>query len=97
MAARSPSAIGRSKAEPSLRVSAGARLIVILRLGNSKPELLDRRLHPLERFADRAFGQPDHAKRGTPAPISTSTSTANASTPASALDITLASKNFLRC
>jgi len=35
LAARIASAIGRSNDEPSLRVSAGARLIVILRLGNS--------------------------------------------------------------
>ena len=62
-AASSPSAIGRSNAEPSLRMSAGARLIVILRVGKLEAGILDRRLDAILRFLDRALGQPDQPMR----------------------------------
>ncbi len=38
MAARTPRAIGRSKPAPSFFISAGAKFMVILRFGKSKPE-----------------------------------------------------------
>src|SRR5580698_8400269 len=92
LAIRTPNAIGRSKAEPSLRMSAGARLTVILRLGNSKPELRSADFIRSKASRTAPSASPTMRKLGTPALISSSTSTAKASTPESALESTLASK-----
>jgi len=92
LAIRTPNAIGRSKAEPSLRMSAGARLTVILRLGNSKPELRSADFIRSKASRTAPSANPTIRKAGTPALMSTSTSTANASTPDRALESMLPSK-----
>ena len=80
-AARMPSAIGTSNAAPSLRTSAGARLIVILRAG---------KVNPVCRIAARtrslasctaASGKPTTVTAGNPCARSTSTSTSAPSRP----------------
>jgi len=71
--ARSPSAKGRSKALPSFRMSAGARLTVIFRRGMEYPEFwiaAQTRSRP-SRTAPSA--NPTTAKEGSPLPRFTST------------------------
>ena len=60
-----PRAEGRSPG-PTLRRYAGARLTVIRRCGNSKPEFDDRRPHPLARLAHRLVGEPHDRERRQP-------------------------------
>ena len=74
-AARMPTAMGRSKAAPSLRRSAGARLTVILRWGKLKPLLrsAERTRSRLSRTV--RSGSPTTVNMGNPAARSTSTST----------------------
>ena len=86
VAARTPSAIGRSKAVPALRTSAGARLTVTRCSGKSKPELriADRTRSRLSRTL--ASGRPTSTSEGSPKVTSTSTSTGMASRPKRAAD-----------
>ena len=55
-----PSAIGRSNEEPAFRTSAGARLIVIRCVGNSKAGVSNRRAHAVSALADTGIGQAHH-------------------------------------
>ena len=66
VAASTAAAIARSKPGPALRRSAGARLAVIRRCGNSKPGVDERRPHPLARLAHRGVGQADERERRQP-------------------------------
>ena len=70
--ASNPSAMGRSKDDPALRTSAGARLTVILCGGNSNPEFLiaERTRSRLSRTV--ASGRPTIVKWGSPNDTSTS-------------------------
>ena len=54
-----PSAIGRSKRPLSFGRSAGARLTVMRRAGNSKRQLSDGGAHAVARFLHLGVGQPD--------------------------------------
>ena len=66
-------AIGRSKADPSFLISAGADIDGDPVTGNSKPEFLIARFYPIFAFPDGPFGQAYRGKgRQTPG-MSTST------------------------
>src|SRR5438445_9507636 len=91
VAARSPRAIGRSNAEPSLRVSAGARLTVIRLMGTSYPEFRTAARTRSRASRTPASGSPTAAKVGIPGLMSTSTSTTEASNPTTAALCTRAS------
>src|SRR5262252_11230343 len=86
MAARMPSAMGRSKEAPSLRTSAGARFTVMRSEGKGKPALrmAVRTRSRLSRTAES--GSPTVVNAGSPAVTSTSTRTSTPSTPSSAAD-----------
>ena len=94
VAARTPSAIGRSNDDPALRTSAGARLTVTRCGGNSKPEfrIALRTRSRLSRTL--ASGRPTIVKVGSPNDTSTSTWTGQASTPKTAAVRTQASTRF---
>ena len=77
-----------------LAVLAGARLIVILRVGNSNPEFLSADFTRSSDSLTAPSASPTSRCGGMPDPISISTSTGNASTPTSALDKTLACKQI---
>ena len=59
LAARMPSAIGRSKRLESFGRSAGARLTVMRRAGNSKCAVVERGAHAVARFPHFGVGQAD--------------------------------------
>ena len=86
-----PTAVGKSKAAPSFRRSAGARLTVMRSSGNSKPELLiaARTRSRLSRTVES--GRPTVVNEGNPDVTSTSTKTVAASIPCSDAERTLAS------
>jgi hypothetical protein len=90
-AASTPSAIGRSKAAPTLRTSAGARLTVMRPSGNGKPELrmAVRTRSRLSRTV--RSGNPTIVMPGRPGDTSTSTDTGTASMPHTAAARSLAS------
>ncbi len=80
-AASTPQATARSKPGPSLRSAAGARLTVIRRAGNSKPEL---RIAERTRSRDSRTARspsPTIVNAGSPGRMSTSTVTRRLSTP----------------
>ena len=58
-----PSAIGRSKRPDSFGRSAGARLTVILRTGNSKPAFCSAARTRSRDFLDLGLGQADEIER----------------------------------
>ena len=73
VAARMPSAIGRSNDEPALRTSAGARLTVTRCCGNSNPELRIALRTRSRLSRTLASGRPTIVKCGSPNDTSTST------------------------
>ena len=81
LAARMPSAIGRSNDEPALRTSAGARLMVMRCCGKSKPELRMAAWTRSRLSLTLVSGSPTSWKRGRPKHRSTSTCTGLASIP----------------
>ena len=88
LASRMPMAIAKSKEPPLLRKSAGARLIVMRRAGQVKPEA-----RIAERIRSRASptavsGSPTMRVAGIPGAPSTSTSTGTPSMPTSAVEAT---------
>src|SRR5882672_3136638 len=83
-AARIPSAIGRSKRPLSLRSSAGARLTVMRRAGNSKRELTRAARTRSRASFTSVSGRPTMVNEGSPFPRCTSTVTSGAFKPASA-------------
>ena len=95
VAARMPSAIGRSNEVPSLRTSAGARFTVMRSDGKAKPALrmAVRTRSRLSRTAES--GRPTVVNAGKPGATSTSTRTSAASTPTSAAERTRASTKRL--
>jgi len=91
VAARVPTAIGRSKTGPSFLMSAGARLTVILREGSSQFEFrIAARTRSLA-SCTAVSGSPTMANAGRPPPTSTSTSIGYASSPRTAAARTFAS------
>lgn len=90
LAARMPTAIGRSKRPESLGRSAGARLTVSRRLGNSNPQFSSaaRTRSALSRTA--ACGRPTMWNAGNPLPTWTSTRTSGACRPTRARERTTA-------
>ena len=84
VAIKIPSAIGRSNTDPSLRVSAGAKLTVIRRTGISYPEFRTAARTRSRASRTPASGSPTTAKVGMPGLTSTSTSTIEASSPMTA-------------
>src|SRR5262245_55141363 len=93
-----PTAMGKSKLGPSLRTSAGARLMVVRPIGNLKPELV---IAVLTRSCDSrtaASGNPTITTLVSPQPELTSTSTGYASIPLTAAEHTLANmQTFMDC
>src|SRR5699024_4295315 len=91
LAARMPSAIGRSKRPPCLGRSAGARLTVMRRCGNSNwAQWIAARTRSLA-SRTAASGRPTMDMPGSPPARWTSTATAGAETPARARPCTSAS------
>src|SRR5271163_1017036 len=86
-----PMAMGRSKLGPSLRTSAGARLMVLRPMGNLKPELVSAVLTRSRDSLTAASGNPTMTTIVSPQPELTSTSTGKASMPLTAADKTRAS------
>src|SRR5258708_507799 len=84
VAARMPSAMGRSKRPDSLRRSAGARLTVTFRAGHSKREFCIAARTRSRASRTSASGRPTRWIPGNPPAICTSTATRGAATPASA-------------
>ena len=80
-AARIATAIGKSKAAPALRRSAGARFTVIRCGGKSNPELRMAARTRSRLSRTLASGSPTMAKTGRPKATSASTDTGSASTP----------------
>ena len=73
--------MARSKPDPSLRISAGAKFITIRRMGNSNPVLrMAARTLSLASLT-AAVGKPTISKQGKPRAISTSTVTTLAVSP----------------
>ena len=93
-ARRSATAIGRSNRAPSFRTWAGARLIVILRAGNSKPQLRTAASTRSRLSRTAASGSPTIVNVGRPTPRSASTSTSRPSIPTVAQLSTRASRSF---
>src|SRR4051812_1613608 len=91
LAARTPSAIGRSNEDPAFRISAGARLTVTRCSGNSKPELRIALRTRSRLSRTEGSGRPTIVKPGSPNDTSTSTSTVHASIPNTAAVLTQAS------
>src|SRR3954452_3656652 len=91
LAARTPSAIGRSNEDPAFRISAGARLTVTRCSGNSKPELRIALRTRSRLSRTDGSGRPTIVKPGRPKDTSTSTSTVQASIPNTAAVLTQAS------
>jgi hypothetical protein len=89
VAARIPSAMGRSKDVPSLRMSADARLTVTRSERTPKPGVANGRLHPLTARTAES-GRPTVAQIARPLATSTSTRTRTASIPMSAAESTRA-------
>ena len=88
---RTDTAIGRSYAGPAFLRSAGARLTVIRRIGNSHPEFLMAARTRSRASCTAASGRPTIVKAGSPGEISTSTSTITPSRPTIAHVLLLAS------
>src|SRR5690606_25589408 len=86
----------RSKAAPTLRMSAGARLTVMRSPGNGKPELrmAVRTRSRLSRTV--ASGRPTTVRPGSPGDTSTSTDTATGSMPTTAAAASRASMSASR-
>src|SRR5262249_50040159 len=82
--------MGRSKAAPSLRTSAGARFTVMRSLGKAKPALRMAVLTRSRLSRTAESGNPTVAYCGSPAATSTSTRTSTASTPRRAAESTRA-------
>src|SRR5687768_5271423 len=85
-----PSAIGKSKRLESLGSSAGARLTVMRRAGNSKRAWLSAARTRSRASRTSVSGKPTIWKAGRPGPRCTSTVTSGASMPASARLATMA-------
>ncbi len=83
--------MGSSKAAPSLRMSAGARLTVIRFAGSSKPAFFRAEMTRTLLSLTAPSGSPTTLKYGSPTDMSTSTSTTTASTPISAPECARAS------
>jgi hypothetical protein len=83
-ATRMPSAMGRSKRPDSLGRSAGARLTVMRRCGNSKPQFWIAARTRSRASLTSVSGRPTRVKEGKPAARWTSTVTSGAARPASA-------------
>src|SRR6266700_442288 len=83
-AARMPSAIGRSNRPLSLGSSAGARLTVMRRAGNSKREFTSAARTRSRLSFTSVSGRPTMVNEGSPFPRCTSTVTSGASSPESA-------------
>ena len=96
-AASTPSAIGRSKEDPALRTSAGARFTMMRCWGNSYPEfrMALRMRSRLSRTL--ASGRPTTVKAGRPNDTSTSMVTGEASMPKTAAERTRASMAAADC
>src|SRR5688500_15109965 len=88
--ARIPSAMGRSKRLESLGSSAGARLTVMRRAGNSKRAWLSAARTRSRASRTSVSGSPTMWNAGSPGPRCTSTVTSGASMPASARLATVA-------
>ena len=65
-AARTPSAIGRSKPAPTLRTSAGARFTVMRCVGIVEARVADRGAHAIAALAHAGVGQADDGEAGEP-------------------------------
>ncbi len=74
-ATKSPTAMGKSKPDPSLRKSAGAKLTVIRRIGISKPQFFIAARTRSRASRTAVSGKPTMSKAGSPSATSTSTST----------------------
>ena len=83
MAQRMATAIGRSKAEPDLRRSAGARPTMMLSRGTTNPEALMADLTRDLASRTALSGMPTTVIPGIPCEVETSTSTSMASMPRS--------------
>src|SRR6266700_1744565 len=92
-AARMPSAIGRSNRPLSLGSSAGARLTVMRRAGNSKREFTSAARTRSRLSFTSVSGRPTMVNEGRPFPRCTSTVTSGASRPESARLWSTASDN----
>jgi hypothetical protein len=90
LAAKTPSAIGRSNRLESFGNSAGARLTVMRRAGNSKCTWLSAARTRSRASRTSASGNPTMWNAGRPGPRCTSTLTSGASMPASARLATVA-------
>src|SRR5215813_4089347 len=90
-ACKSPRAMGKSNAVPSLRTCAGARFTVIRLSGNGNPLFTMAALTRSRLSRMDASGSPTVVKVGRPLARSTSTSIIQASTPSKVLLSTLAS------
>src|SRR3984957_16208018 len=86
-----PTAMGRSKLGPSFLTSAGARLMVVLPIGNLNPELVSAVETRSRDSLTAASGRPTMTIMVSPQPELTSTSTGKASIPLTAADKTRAS------
>ncbi len=83
-------AMAKSYLPPCLGMSAGAKLTVMRRSGNSRPELI-MALLTLSLLSFTAFsGKPTMAKLGSPLDKWVSTFTSTASTPSNALEFIVA-------
>ena len=96
-AASTPSAIGRSKAAPAFRTSAGARLTVTRSDGNSNPQLRMAARTRSRLSRTLVSGSPTIVNIGSPNDTSTSTLTATASMPNTAAVLTQASIGGRAC
>src|SRR5580658_3853322 len=86
-----PMAMGRSKLGPSLRTSAGARLMVVRPMGNLNPEFVSAVETRSRDSFTATSGNPTMTTTVSPQPEFTSTSTGKASMPLTAEDKTRAS------
>ncbi len=91
VATRMPSAIGRSKAVPSFRMSAGARFTVIRRGGTANPEFTSAAPTRSRLSFTAPAGRPTIVNCGSPVAASTSTVTSYALIPMTAAERTAAS------
>src|SRR5262249_37007036 len=92
-----PTAMGTSKAAPSLRRSAGARLTVIRRGGSLNPAVSSAPRMRTRPSRMPASASPTMAQQGRPTPTSTSTSMGAASIPITAADVTRTNMRLAHC
>src|SRR5690606_4875556 len=86
-AASSASAMGRSKAGPSLRTSAGARLTTMRLGGSGRPSCFNAARTRSRDSCTAAPGRPTSVKEGRPLVTKASTRTSMASTPTSVAEV----------